>query len=135
MRALGAAVNGTGNPDAQVAFVVNPAQAIRINLPAPQYANLIVSGYMTAGSVGAIDTGGIAMIVGSRCLRCRRDATLHMENATPLALGTGAQGSGVLAVPMRSPFQEDLVALRSVLRTSWAKRRTGAAALVTGAIW
>jgi hypothetical protein len=135
LRGLAAAVNGAGNPDAQVAFVVNPAQAIRINLLAPQYANLIVSGYMAAGSVGAVDTGGIAMLVGMPVFQMSRNATLHMENTAPLALGSGTQGSGTVAVPMRSLFQEDLVALRSVVRTSWAKRRTGAAAIASSVTW
>ena len=35
------------------------------------------------------------------------EATLHEEDTSPLALGTGAQGSGVLAVPMRSLFQTE----------------------------
>jgi HK97 family phage major capsid protein len=134
LKALAAAVSGTGNPDAQVVFVCNPAQALRINLLAPQYSNLIVSGYVAAGSVGAIDAGSIAMIVGQPVFQLSRDATLHMESV-PLALGTGTQGSGVLAVPMRSMFQEDLVALRSVLRTGWAKRRTGCTAIAGSVTW
>lgn len=134
LKALGAAVNGTGNPDAQVVFVVNPAQATRINLTAPQFQNLIVSGYQTAGSVGAIDAGSIAMIVGQPVFAVSRDATLHMES-TPLPLGTGTQGSGVLAVPMRSLFQEDLVALRAVLRVGWVKRRAAATALTSAVTW
>lgn len=134
LRALAAAVTGSGNPDAKVVFVANPAQAMRINLLAPGYANLIVSGYMTAGSVGAIDASAIAMIVGQPVFAISNSAAMHLNDA-PLPLATGVQGSGVVASPMSSMFQQDLVALRSVLRAGWIKRRATATALATATIW
>jgi Phage capsid family len=133
LKGLAAAVSGTGNPDASVVYVVNPAQAIRINLLAPQYANLIVSGYMTAGAVGAIDTGAVAMIVGQPIFAVSRDATLHFETS-PTALG--AVGSpNTIAAPTRSLYQEDLVGLRCVLRAGWVKRRATATALASSVTW
>jgi len=134
LKALGAAVTGTGNPDATVAFVVNPAQAIRIGILAPNYGNLIVTGYMAAGSVGAIDTSAIAMLVSEPAFRISKDATMHMDNV-PLPLATGVQGSAVVATPMSSLFQQDMVGLRCVLRAGWAKRRTTATALATAVTW
>ena len=44
LRGLHAAV-ATNNANAQTIFVANPAQAISIGITAPEYANLIVSGY------------------------------------------------------------------------------------------
>jgi hypothetical protein len=133
LKALGAAVTGTGNPDATVAFVVNPAQAVRIGILAPNYANLIVTGYMPAGSVGAIDTSAIAMIVSEPAFRISKDATMHMDSV-PLPLGTPGSPN-VVAAPMSSLFQQDLVGLRCVLRAGWAKRRTTATALATAVTW
>ncbi len=77
----------------------------------------------------------IAMLVSQPEFALSRNASLHMESATPLALGTGTQGAGVLAVPLQSMFQQDAVALRTVLRASWAKRRSGATALATAVTW
>ena len=51
------------------------------------------------------------------------------------ALGTGAQGSGVLAVPMRGMFQTDTTALRTIIPCDWALRRSDAVAYLTGATW
>ena len=60
-----------------------------------------------------MDASAIAMLVSQPEFALSRNAALHMENATPLALGTGTQGAGVLAVPLQSMFQQDAVALRS----------------------
>jgi hypothetical protein len=62
-------------------------------------------------------------------------ATLHMEDTTPLGLATGAQGSAVVATPMRSLFQTDSLGLRLVWDISWATRRAGAVQFKTGVSW
>ena len=134
LRGLGNAVAGAGNPDARVVFVVNPQQALRIGITAPEYQNVITSGYMAAGSVGAIDVGGIAMLVGQPEFRISSDAIVHLETS-PLQIASGAQGSGVLATPTSSLFQADLQAMRVVLRAGWIKRRAAATALATSVVW
>jgi len=134
LRALAAAVS-TGHPDARIVYIANPAQALRLQLEAPQFAGVITSGYMPAGSVAAVDVDALVMLVSQPVFALSRNVALHMEDTAPLALGTGTQGSGVLAVPLRSSFQEDWVGLRCRLYAGWAKRRSGAAAIVTGATW
>jgi hypothetical protein len=62
-------------------------------------------------------------------------ATLHMEDTTPLPIATGAQGSGVLATPARSLFQTDSLALRLVWDITWNTRRAGAIQFKTGVAW
>jgi HK97 family phage prohead protease/HK97 family phage major capsid protein len=57
-------------------------------------------------------------------------ATLHFEDTTPLQIATGAQGSGVLATPVRSMFQTDSLAVRMVMDLNWALRRSGMVATV-----
>jgi hypothetical protein len=131
LRALAAAVS-TGHPDARVIYIANPQQAGRLAASGYQ---AVASGYMSAGSVAAVDGDALVLLVGQPRFALSRNVALHMESATPLPLATGAQGSGVVAVPMRSSFQEDWVGLRCVLLASWAKRRSGAAAIVTGATW
>jgi len=134
LRALHTAV-ATNNPDANVVYIINPAQALRINITAPEYDNLIVSGYQPAGSLGAVDASAIAMLLGLPEFALSRSASLHMEGAAPLPLS--ATGSpNVMSAPVRSMFQEDACALRTVLRTGWAKRRAGATAIIaSGVTW
>ena len=70
-----------------------------------------------------------------RALPCPTEATLHEEDTTPLALGTGAQGTGVLAVPMRSLFQTDSIAIRLSLYVTWAMVRTGMVQTIAAVTW
>ena len=62
-------------------------------------------------------------------------AVLHDEDTTPLALGTGTQGSGALAVPTHSMFQENLSALRMIMFVTWALRRSGRIAFIGTVSW
>ena len=91
LKGLAAAVS-TGNPDARVVYIANPAQAMRINLTAPtNRTNVIVSGYQAAGSVGAVDGNAIAMLVSQPSFQLSRNASLHMENTSPLPLVSGTR--------------------------------------------
>jgi hypothetical protein len=60
-------------------------------------------------------------------------ATLHMEDTTPLDLVSGSPGT--VASPQRSLFQTDSLALRMVFPINWAFRRTGMVAYTTGINW
>lgn len=61
-------------------------------------------------------------------------ATLHMEDTTPLAIGTPGSPPTV-AAPARSLFQTDSLGLRMILPMNWALRRTGTVAWVAGVTW
>jgi HK97 family phage major capsid protein/HK97 family phage prohead protease len=61
-------------------------------------------------------------------------ATLHMEDTTPLQIGT-AGAPPTVAAPTRSMFQTDSIALRMIMPMNWAMRRTGLVAWVTGVTW
>ena len=110
----------------------NPAQALRLTLNSPAFG-VISSGYMTAGTVGAIDANSVVTMLGDLQFLASSNATLHMSD-TPTALSvTGSPNT--IAAPVSSAFQMDLIALRSTLYVSWAKRRTGATALATSVTW
>jgi HK97 family phage major capsid protein len=51
-------------------------------------------------------------------------AVLHMEDTTPLAIGTAGTPPTV-AAPVRSLWQTDSLAIRMILDINWAKRRAG----------
>jgi len=127
---LTAAVS-SGAPDARVMFVANPAQALRLQMAG--IGDVVVSGYQTAGSVGAVDVNGVAMMVGGVRFLASNQATVHLSD-TPTALSVEGTPN-TIAAPTTSLFQQDLIGLRSVLLTSWKVRRTGATALATSVTW
>jgi Phage capsid family len=130
LAALAGAVSAS-NPDARIVYLANTVQAAR--LVAAGYP-VIATGFLAVGTVAAVDAGAIALTASPPTFALSRDAVIHMETA-PLPIATGAQGSGVLATPTRSMFQEDHVAIRSTLRVGWIRRRTGCTAIVNGATW
>ncbi len=62
-------------------------------------------------------------------------ATIHMEDTTPLPIVTGAQGSGVVASPTRSLWQTDTIGVRMLLDINWGLRRTGVVAWTQTMTW
>lgn len=60
-------------------------------------------------------------------------ATLHMEDTTPLDLVSGSPGT--VAAPQRSLFQTDSLALRMVFPINWSFRRTGMVAWTQNVNW
>lgn len=130
-------------------IIMNPAQALSLAFATTTTGNFlfanqaeastkfgarfIVSTSCAAGTVIAVDAADFASAQGDQPkFAISTDATLHEEDTAPLALGTGAQGSGVLAVPMRSLFQTDAVAIRMSMYVTWGMRRTGMVQFISG---
>ena len=61
-------------------------------------------------------------------------ATVHMEDTTPLAIGTVGTPT-VVAAPTRSLWQTDCIGIRMILPMNWALLRTGTLSWVTGVTW
>lgn len=96
---------------------------------------LIVSGNVPAGVVILLDAADFAVIeAGAPRFSVSDQATVHMEDTTPLQLATGAQGSGVLATPARSMFQTDSIALRMTFDVNWGHLRATPALAWTQAV-
>jgi HK97 family phage major capsid protein len=144
---IGTIINAGGGRD--IAIILNPSQALSLGFAqtttgdflfasqaeasAKFQARFIVSQSCPAGTVIAVDAADFATATGdSPRFAVSTDATLHEEDTTPLALGTGTQGSGVLAVPMRSLFQTDAVAVRMSMYVTWAMRRTSMVQFISG---
>jgi HK97 family phage prohead protease len=62
-------------------------------------------------------------------------ATLHMEDTTPLQIVTGVQGAGVVAAPTRSLWQTDTLGIRMLWDLNWGLRRTGIVAWTQTMTW
>jgi HK97 family phage prohead protease/HK97 family phage major capsid protein len=151
LKALVGAITAAGG-GRNVVIIINPAQALALGFAqtttgdflfsSTQEAgskfgvSFIVSATCAAGRVIAIDAADFATANGDAPMfAVSTEATLHEEDTTPLALGTGAQGSGVLAVPMRSLFQTDAVAIRMSLYVSWVMRRASMVQTIASVSW
>lgn len=151
LKALVAAIVNAGG-GRSVAIIINPAQAMALGFAQTTTGDFmfddraqaatkfgvrfIVSATCPAGRVIAVDAADFATANGDTPkFAVSTDATLHEEDTNPLALGTGTQGSGVLAVPMRSLFQTDAVAVRMSLYVGWIMRRTGMVQTIASVSW
>lgn len=154
LKALVAAITaaGGGGSGRPIAILMNPAQALALGFAQTTTGDFlfnsteqaaskfgvrfIVSATVPAGKVIAVDAADFATALGDvPRFAVSTEATLHEEDTTPLALGTGTQGSGVLAVPLRSLFQTDAVAIRMSLYVSWVMRRTGMVQTIASVSW
>jgi hypothetical protein len=137
LSALAAAI---GTATAGLAFVAHPAQAYAIKLlrrgstfPAdvPVWPTLGV----TEGTVIALDPRAFVSAFGPEPeITVPRDATVHLDDATPLPIST-AGSPNTVAAPVRSLFQTDCIGVRMLLRATWAWRQAGAVAWMQNTNW
>jgi hypothetical protein len=104
-------------------------------LPSSFAYTIVASSALPAATVVAVDAAGVAAAISAEAqIATSENAAVHEEDSSPLALVSGAQGSGVVAVPMRAAFQTDVALLRIVAHAAWAAR-PGAAAAITAVTW
>jgi HK97 family phage prohead protease/HK97 family phage major capsid protein len=95
----------------------------------------IQSGTVPAGTVIVIDAADFVSVTGDGPrFEISDQATLHFEDTTPLDISTSGSPN-VVAAPVKSMFQTDMLALRLILPLTWAIRRTGTLAWLTGVTW
>jgi HK97 family phage prohead protease len=135
------------NAGRKLALLMNPQQRQQLVFaPGPAGApfgwatqfedmfTVIASTSIVAGSAYMIDTVDFVSVADAPEFVISEEATLHMEDTTPLNIATGAQGSGVLATPTQSMFQTSQIAIRMTANVSWAMRRTGMVQFITSGI-
>lgn len=134
--ALTAIVAAAGG-GAGLVFLASPPQAVTLQLLAGGNFNfpVIVAPTLPAGTVIALDV--LTFVSGFNSADPQIDvadsALVHLEDTTPLAIGT-AGSPNTVAAPVRSAFQADLKVLRCILRAAWAMRAP-AIAYTTSATW
>jgi HK97 family phage prohead protease len=145
------AVLASANSLRQPVWIMNPAQSNSIGLTATangvfpfkqeidgnmlQGYPVIVSSTMPSGTVILLDAADFMSVSGDDPrFEVSDQATLHMEDTTPLAIGTPGSPA-VVAAPVRSMFQTDSLALRMILPMNWAMRRAGVIAWVAAVTW
>lgn len=128
-------------------LLMNPAEAESLNLTPGADGTLgwaagIISRYRLAIST-AIPAGRIIMVRAADFasatgdvpeFELSNDATVHMEDTTPLAIGT-AGTPNVVAAPVRSFFQTGVSGLRMIMDVSWVMRRTGMVRYIDSVTW
>jgi HK97 family phage prohead protease/HK97 family phage major capsid protein len=96
---------------------------------------IIQSGTVPAGTVIVIDAADFVSVTGDGPrFEISDQATLHMEDTTPTDISTTGTPA-VVAFPAKSMFQTDMLALRLIMPLTWAIRRTGTIAWLTGVTW
>ena len=132
-------------------FLMNPQQVLSISLTTTTAGTfpfkeevgngqlltypIIDSGTIPLGTVIFVDAADFVSVGGEAPrFEVSDQATLHMEDTTPLAIGTVGTPA-VVAAPTRSLFQTDSIALRLILPMNWALRRTGIVSFVAGVTW
>jgi HK97 family phage major capsid protein/HK97 family phage prohead protease len=134
-------------------WIMNPLQAAKIGLTQstagtgvfPFRAEIetgrlltyrvITSPTVPAGEVIFLDAADFASLSGDDArFELSDQATLHMEDTTPLPISTTGAPNTV-AAPVRSMFQTDSIALRMVMPMNWMMRRVGLVSWVAGVTW
>jgi HK97 family phage major capsid protein/HK97 family phage prohead protease len=148
---IGALITGTNGNMRRPVWVMNPAQALALSLITntngafvfrDEIGNNRFQGYpvvqsstVTAATVLLIDAADFFTATGDAPQFTASDqATLHMEDTTPLAIGT-AGAPATVAAPVRSLFQTDSLAIRMTLDMNWSMRRTGTVAYTAVVTW
>jgi HK97 family phage prohead protease/HK97 family phage major capsid protein len=148
---IGALITASNGNIRQPVFIMNPVNALSISLtqnaggdfPFKQEISqnqlqgypLIQSATVTAGMIILVDAADFVSVEGDAPRFDMSDqATLHMEDTTPLAIGT-AGAPNTVAAPVRSLYQTDSMALRMIMDVNWAMRRTGVIAWTQSVTW
>lgn len=132
-------------------FIMNPAQVLSISMtqnaggdfPFRAEVNsgrlvgypIIQSTTVTAGMIILLDAADFFSATGDTPRFDVSDqAVLHLDDTTPLAIGT-AGSPNVVAAPVRSLWQTDCIGIRMILDINWAMRRTGVLAWTQSVTW
>jgi hypothetical protein len=138
MRDLGAlaqAVAPVGGMN--LVFVAAPGEAVKIALRAgPEFKfPVLASGGLAAGFVMCIALPALVSAIDPAVrFEASKEATLHMEDTTPLAIGT-AGTPNTIAAPVRSLFQTDCVGFKLLLEVSWGLRAANAVSWTSAVSW
>jgi hypothetical protein len=127
---LAAAVAGVGGTD--VIFVAGPGAGAKIlaHYPAFKFPVFISSG-LANNILMAIAPTALAIAADETPrIESAREGLVHMEDTTPLAIGTTGAPNTV-AAPVRSLWQTDTIGIRLIFNVTWAPRATGTVAWLT----
>ena len=137
----------SANNGTNLVLLMNPAQEVGLALtPAADgqlgWTSAVLSRYKIITST-AIPVGRVIMVNAGDFVTATGDvpefemsneATLHMEDSTPLQIGSTGTPNTV-AAPVRSLFQTATMGLRMLMDVSWSLRRPGSVQWIDGVTW
>jgi len=135
--AMAAAMAAAGVDPEGMILVAAPQQAVALKLLAgPKFDNPVFGTTALAdGTVAAFAQGAVAAAFdGSPTVEASKEAVVHFEDTTPLAIGTPGSPNTV-AAPTRSAFQQDMLIIRVRAKATWAVIAPGGAQQITGVKW
>lgn len=94
----------------------------------------IVSPSVTADTLYLVDAADFASASGDPRFDLSDQATVHMDDTTPLAISSTGTPN-VVAAPVRSFWQTDTLGIRMTQQMNWLMRRAGMISYVTGVTW
>jgi hypothetical protein len=128
-----------------IAVIMNPAQGLNLSMmegpvgdPAwferiRSRVTIIESTRATAGRLIAVRTSDFAGAGGDPEFDVSEQATIHMEDTTPLEIVSGT--GPTTADPVRSLWQTNSMGVRMLMDVSWTMRRPGMIQWVNGTSW
>lgn len=132
-----------------ITVIMNPAQGLSLDMmPGPDgtgglgdwfgklrsRVNLVESTHATAGRLIAIRNSDFATALGDAPeFDVSEQATVHMEDATPLEIVSGT--GPTTADPVRSFFQTATIGVRMLMDVSWKMRRSGMVQWIDTTSW
>jgi len=120
-------------PALRPVLIANSTATASIGVLAQASLPVITAPTMPADQIIAVDVAAFASAIGVPSFRASQNVTLHMDSAPTALSATGSPNT--VAAPMRSAFQSDVTALRSIVPIDWALRRAHAVAVINGTTW
>ena len=126
---LAAAVAPVAGSLDNIVFIASPAEAVKIAMRTDNSFrfDVFASSGLAAGIVVCLAVNGLAVAAGEQTFSVSDATALHMEDTTPLQIGTVA-GPNTVAAPVRSLFQTATIATKLVFDLNWALRVPATAA-------
>jgi HK97 family phage prohead protease len=135
----------TANGADNIVVIMNPAQGLNMSMMEgpmgdPNWlqrikdrVTIIESTHATAGRLVALRASDFAGAGGNPDFDVSEQATIHMEDTTPLEIVSGT--GPTTADPVRSLWQTNSIGVRMMMDVSWVMRRTGMVQWVNGTSW
>lgn len=126
------AVAGAG----PIIIVAAPKQAAAIKMRLPNFPyEVLPSSGLAAGVVVAIAANALASAIDpAPRIETGDQSAVHLEDASPLAIGTTGSPNTV-AAPVKSLWQADLLSIRIIMEVSWGLRSATGLAWTQTVVW
>jgi len=135
----------TANAADGITVIVNPTQGLNLSMMEgpigdPNWlerirsrVSIVESTSATAGRLVAIRNSDFVAAGGNPSFDVSEQATIHMEDTTPLEIVSGT--GPTTADPVRSLWQTASVGVRMLMNVSWTMRRPGVVQWIDGTSW